>query len=437
MSSPIIYIEQKLYSQSELLTVFSEDELLILALRGIIDFNNNNNSYKFTFVGVVSVRNLAFTVIPKIYTRELEEYVLITIKTLKRYTKANRQLFDGVDFFKIDPDNPQCSELSIAEFLIDDFQNNGIYTYRDKLYEINGNGDIHWTHTINELDPVYSSGQPIYIDTINNIILEDTFNLTASIQKWGLNYISNKYSALLGIDMISFDFDFEESLNEIGSPEQLINHLQRLLQGVYTDREIYLIKSLIFLIRNKIGSLENGISFYGTKVYSNIWEDICKYIWKYWRSKDSYFPKPKWNILGNSYESKSILIPDIIIHDNEENTYLFDAKYYNLKFKTTLLGEPGYKDILKQFQYQHHIESKIGKVIGNFFLFPMNDEEFTELKKREHSAILINVILIGNIEYELYPDKKIQILICPFKEWQQMYLENKTLDVINLKDLIY
>lgn len=434
MNSPTIYIEQKLYSISELLISFSEKELFLLGLRGIVE--QNNNYYKFTFVGVVTVKSMAFAVIPKIYTEELKEFALLTIKTLKRYTKTNRQLFDGVDFFNIEPDNPECSELAIAEFLLEDFQSNGLYSYKDRLYEINGNGDIHWVQTVNDIDPIYSSGQPIYTDTINHTVIEDIFNLTASIQKWSLNYISNKYSELLGIDIISFDFDYEDNLSEIGSPEQLINHLQKLLQVVYTDREIYLIKSLIFLVRNKIGAIENDMSFYGTKAYSNIWEDICKQAFKYKQSKDSYFPKPKWNILGSSYESKSILIPDIIVHDDEENTYLFDAKYYSLKFKTSLYGEPGYKDILKQFQYQQHIESKIGKVIGNFFLFPVNEDEFTELKVREHSTLVSNIMFIGNIEYELYPNKKILILICPFKEWQQMYLENKSLDVIILKDLI-
>ncbi|WP_126652982.1 LlaJI family restriction endonuclease [Chryseobacterium aureum] len=434
MNSPIIYIEQKLYPKSELLISFSQEELSGLVLKGIVE--QSNNYYKFTFVGVVTVKSIAFAVIPKIYTEELKEFALLTIKTLKRYTKTNRQLFDGVDFFNIEPDNPECSELAIAEFLLEDFQSNGIYAYKDRLYEINGNGDIHWVHTVNDIDPIYSSGQPIYTDTINHTIIEDTLNLTASIQKWSLNYVSNKYSELLGVDIINFDFDYEDNLSEIGSPEQLINHLQKLLQVVYTDREIYLIKSLIFLVRNKIGAIENEISFYGTKAYSNIWEDICKQIWKYKHSNDSYFPKPKWNILGNIYESKSVLIPDIIVHDNEENTYLFDAKYYSLKFKNGLSGEPGYKDILKQFQYQHHIESKKGKMIGNFFLFPVKDEDFIELKIIEHSTIISDMILIGNIKYELYPNKKIRILICPFKEWQQMYLENKSLDVISLKDLI-
>lgn len=434
MNNPVIYIEQKLYTKSELLISFSEEELFTLGLRGIIE--QSKTYYKFTFVGVVSVRSVAFAVIPKIYTRELKESALLTIKTLKRYTKTNRHLFDGIDFFNIEPDNPECSELAIAEFLLEDFQSNGIYTYRDRLYEINGNGDIHWVHTVNDIDPVYSSGQPIYTDTINHTIIEDTFNLTAAIQKWGLNYISEKYSVFLGIDLINFDFDYEEDLSEIGNPEQLINHLLKLLQTVYTDREIYLVKSLIFLIRSKTGALESDMSLYGTKAYSTIWEDICKQIWKYKHSKDSYFPRPKWDILGNNYESKSILLPDIIINDNENNTYLFDAKYYSLKFKSSLSGEPGYKDILKQFQYQQHIENKIEKAIGNFFLFPANEDEFSELKEDEHAVIINNIILIGNIKYELYPGKKILIILCPFKDWQQMYLENKSLEVTNLKDLI-
>lgn len=434
MNNPITYIEQKLYQKSELLLSISESELSLLGLRGIIEENNSN--YKFTFVGVVALRSHAFAVIPKIYSGEFKETVLLTIKTLKKYTKSNRQTFDGIDFFNLEPDNPECSELVIAEFLLEDFQNNGIYTYRDKFYEINGDGDVHWVHTVANVDPIYSGGQPIYIDTINHTIVEDTYNLTATIQKWCLNYVSNKYSELLGVDMINFDFDYEEELSEIGSPEQLINHLQKLLQTVYTDREIYLIKSLIFLLKSKSGAIENEMSFYGTKAYANIWEDICKQIWCYKHTKQSYFPKPKWNILGDRYESTSLLIPDIVVHDIEENTYLFDAKYYRLKFNSGLSGEPGYKDILKQFQYQHHIENKKGKLIGNFFLFPLIDDEFSNLKEDKCNPNISDMLLIGDISYELYLDKKIHILMCPFIEWHKMYLENRGLDCLLLKDYI-
>lgn len=430
-----VFIEQKFYSKTELLLSFSEEELFILASKGIIFIDNN--SCKFTFVGVVSIRNFAFSIIPKLYVLTTLDDIRITVKTLKKYSNKNSHLNDGIDFFSVEPDNPECSELAIAEFLLDDFPNNGIYFERQKLYEINANGTINWGSTIDEIDPIYSSGQPIYTDTINQIIIEDTLNLTASIHKWSLNYVSEKYSALLDTDDITFDFDYEENLNELGSTEQLINHLQKLLQIIYIDREIYLIKSLIFLLKNKAGNLANDFSLYGTKAYANVWEDICRKVLNEKQSFNSFFPNPTWNILGSIFQSSSTMIPDIIITDSEENTYLFDAKYYNLQFKTGLSGEPGYKDILKQFQYQQHIESKLEKSIANFFVFPINDDQFKELKNNHDVVLIGDVLLAGNIEYKLYPNKKIFIIMIPFKKWQLIYLENIFFDCLLFKDLIY
>ena len=424
----MFYIEGKYYSEIEVLKNISKEDIIILNSKGIIEILNIG--LKFNFVGVISVKNMAFVVLPKTMKTEEELLLNTTIKTLKKYCSSNIQLFDGIDYFNIEPDDPDCSELAIAEFLINDFQEKGILIFKEELYKENGDGDISWSLTTDNIDPFYSKNQPIYINTINQIIIEDSYNLIVVIHKWSLGYVTKKYSLLLGDDIMQFHFDYEEDINEIGSLELLINYLQKQLQVIYSDREIRVIKSLLFLLRKKAGLLENDLSLYGTKKYESIWESICKVVVNDSYKGGSYFPNPQWNILGKNFSSRSILIPDITSEDPKtKNFYLFDAKYYSLKFDGEISGEPGYKDILKQFQYQHHIEKEIEKKISNAFLFPLNDDEYNLLKNNPN-IIYFNeyMAVIGSLEYELYQDKKVWVIMCPFSKWQNSFILNKSID---------
>jgi hypothetical protein len=147
------------------------------------------------------------------------------------------------------------------------------------------------------------------------------------------------------------------------------------------------------------------------------------------------FPEPKWIIFGKKYNSSSELIPDIITENKTiETFFLFDAKYYKLSYNGSLKGEPGYKDILKQFLYQQHIEKKIIEkenynTVINSFLFPISNSEYVDALK-DKGIILYNdlMLYIGYIEYELYENKKINTIMCPLLKWMDYYLESKTFD---------
>ena len=428
MNKQLIFIEEKYYSVEELNKNLNNQDLVILNKRGII--TGINQGYKFIFVGVISIRNIAFTVLPKTLQKDSNLKASLTIKTLKTYSNNNSQLFDGIDYFNVDPDHSECSELAIAEFLINDFQENGLCRFEEDLHKINGEGDINWSETINFIHPIYSRNKPIYDDTINQITIDDQNHLTLALHKWSLGYVSKKYSEYLASDLFRLAFHYEENLNEIGNVVQLINHLQRQLSLIYSDREIRLIKSLIYLLKKKAGSIENDLSLYGTKKYENVWESICKLIVNDNYQAGQYFSNPTWNILNKDYKSGGTLIPDITCQDPKTgNFYLFDAKYYSIKYKGAFSGEPGYKDILKQFQYQIHIEKKIGKNISNAFLFPASDNDFQSIKNNIETLSFNNFMaVIGSVQYELFEDKKIWIIMCPFSKWQSDYINNKVIE---------
>jgi len=432
------FIEEKRYSKLELLAKFSDKDLHYLIQKGIL-INEDNSFFKFAFVGVVSLFNLAFLIHPKVLKNETEDVLDVkkTVQTLKKYANLNFQKFEGIDYFSIDPDNPDCSEMAIADFLIADFQRYGIYTVEQELVEQDGNGDINWPLTILYTDPLFSNAQPIYVNTINHVLIDDNEHLTIAIHKWGLGYCVKKYSVLLGLESNKMDLDYIQDCNEIGSDEQLIRHLRGQLQLTYTDRGIRLLKTLLFLIVSKANSENDLISLYGTKKYANVWEAICKKvlndIYPTLKKDYNFFPNPEWHILGKALTSKSPLIPDIITKDESTGKYcLYDAKYYMIEFNNSIKGEPGFKDILKQFQYQEHLEQELQVKMENGFLFPISSYNYDNLIKNSHIIKSNEVMtLIGHIEYHLYPGKKISIIMCPFEVWQELFIKSNSIENLN------
>jgi hypothetical protein len=431
-----IFTEEKYYPKTKLLKTFSGEDLVSLCSYNILK-GGDGNSFKFSFVGVVSLNNIAFCIIPKVHkSNNYEGVIKDTIDSLKIYCNDNTQLYAGIDYFDIEPDNPNCSELAIAEFLIEDFQRNGIYIVEDEKIEINGSGDVNWPQTVLEVNPIYSNMQPIYCDTINHVVIDDREHLTIAIHKWSIGYVSQKYNELLGIEEMALSFEYENNLEKIGSDEQLIRHLQSQLQVTFSDRGIRLLKSLIFLIIQKANRFQNELTLFGTKKYENVWEEICKKVTNdsYPKIKKNYtlFPNPKWKIFDKNKLSSSDLRPDILSLDEKRDIYyLFDAKYYQLEFEDKINGEPGYKDILKQFIYHEHIEDLfIGKTVFNALLFPVLDDDFEEFKdKLDDKNYNQQRAVIGCVTYDLnvYKNKKISIIMCPFSKWQQMYIQHKSL----------
>ncbi|RZL42149.1 MAG: LlaJI family restriction endonuclease, partial [Pedobacter sp.] len=180
------YIEQRHYSLIVLFDTFSKEDIINLELKGLLELFDSGA--KFTFVGVISIRNSAFMIVPKVLKEVTSIDSSLTLKTLQKYTFSNTQLFDGVDYFSIEPDHPECSELAIAQYLLNDYEKNGLYFTQEQVYSLNGDGYVNWNSTIESLDPVFSNNQPIYVDTINHIFLNVDNNIIVEIHKWSLKY---------------------------------------------------------------------------------------------------------------------------------------------------------------------------------------------------------------------------------------------------------
>lgn len=132
-------------------------------------------------------------------------------------------------------------------------------------------------------------------------------------------------------------------------------------------------------------------------------------------------------ILNNNspIPAKGTFIPDLVTF-HEDIFIILDAKYYNIKFEeNTLTGEPGLESITKQYLYELAYHEFIGscgfKCVKNGFLFPTYDSEVNNK---------------GYVELKILSDlglENIQVIMLPAREMNQLYLDNKKMDIKRLK----
>lgn len=436
------FIERNSYSSHELTDVFDTSE--IRQLLGLKILESKNGKYIFTYVGVISARKQPIFIYPKIFNSlELNNNCLKkNIQAIELYPKSNNRLQEGVDFFELNNDSPEFSEFSIAKFLIEDYERNGLLVFREELFEINGSSYTDWSQTVSQLDPIFSNHRPIYFETINNVVQEDTENILIDIHRFCVSEASKKYCTFLGKDDIpSFvgqnDLDYDL--------EFILESVKKQLRVTFTDREIMVMKAMISFLSRKFSFEDDSITLYGTRNYELIWEHICQYVLcdQYSSIKSEYniFPNPIWELDGIPFNSSSDLRPDLVVMEKKTG-YLFDAKYYQLSINgTKISGEPGFKDILKQFLYQKHLEEELVKkhrkvsVINNTFLFPINQIEFESLRQIHPSNDYI--IKMGVVTYPLFQNKRIDVLFCNFERFRDLYVRRKRIScelLLNLND---
>ena len=434
------FIERFLYSSLELADVFDTSEIQHLLKLKVL--KSINGKYSFTYVGVISARKQPIFIYPKIFNSlELNDKSLKdNIQAIELYPKSNNRLQQGVDFFELDNDSPEFSEFTIAKFLIEDYERNGLLVFREDIYELNGSGYTDWSQTVSQADPVFSNHRPIYFETVNNVVQEDTENILIDIHRFCVSEASRKYCSFFGKDDISSFVGQNELDYDI---EFLLESVKKQLRVTFTDREIMVMKAMISFLSRKYSFEDDCITLYGTRNYELIWEHICQYVlgdqYNSIKGENKIFPNPIWEFDGRPFNSSSDLRPDLVVLEKKIG-YLFDAKYYQLSINSNKISdEPGFKDILKQFLYQKHLEEELIKkhrkvsLINNAFLFPVNQIEFEKLRKTNPSND--NIIKMGNVTYPLFQDKQIDVLFCNFEGFRDLYIRRKRISCETLMNL--
>lgn len=363
----------------------------------------NESKISFIFTGIAIVNNQLIVVFPKGYILPtdlivLKKHIRVLIKTLDRYNTEVRTTFEEEDYFL----NPKGTSINLGSinFLIDDFIENGILTFKTKEYSLNKNHNIHWPRTINKTIPIISNKTPYYLEWVNKSNQIDHNHIISLIHLRILNEV---------IDMMGWLYDLDE---DFLSPVDLIIdyelwiHLINLeLDKTYDDRTIQVLINLKnYLLGSSTSDTKNKFHIFATKYFQNVWEKICLYAFVPSMEGSYELPHPYWAI-PNRKPKYTEQIPDIIFEEKNQ-LFILDAKYYQTKFAPAKL--PGWKDLVKQFFYKDSLnyQNKI-----NVFLFPGTVEDkisylgFAAIETQEYKygkiygVILDNHFIIENYAY--------------------------------------
>jgi len=171
----------------------------------------------------------------------------------------------------------------------------------------------------------------------------------------------------------------------------LLNYLSISLRSAFADREIRLIKVLQAILGKPASQDDGGdtLSIYGVRKFEHVWEAMIKQVFGHemsceGESPEWQLPVPQWTPEGKETAHKPIrnrLIPDCV-RLAENTLWVLDAKYYSITFdQSSLSGQPGVQDVVKQLCYEKAFESMggpfEGKITRNCFLFPGHQQEET------------------------------------------------------------
>jgi hypothetical protein len=322
-----------------------------------------NKLVKFSYVGIASNSSTVICILPKYMFREVtkkQDYRVEAgslIKVLKQYNLNTSTFADRMEFYD-DSTVSETNEVALADFLLLDYLNNGIWSYQNKYISADDTNEILWDYTVDQSIPVISK-YPYYFEVFSQSNEKISNTIVSRIHQWGIQYSAYRYADILDLQI---NVDSLESINieDLGDREFLIDMLSKELRVTFNDRDILLLKTLIELIRVGTTNNKQDYSLYGKNKFEHIWEDALSYNFKNeYKNFAKYISKPEWSDKGSGViTEKNTLRPDVIrwVKDSSRSVVLIiDAKYYLFEFNEidkNAENNPGVGDIVKQYFYE-------------------------------------------------------------------------------------
>lgn len=382
--------ELKKYNKDDLKSqLFLDDNTIQELLDKRILTNSKENLYSFEFVGIVIIKEKVIFSLPK-YAKNGDKKIITKqlLALFREYSKREKLDEDELESIGIIDSKNIYNMLSVIIFLMNDYFENGLYSNEKNISIINGEDEINWLKTIDEIQPLISEGEPIYLEYYTNTTQNDEENYFRQLHRYILNECTKKLNNLgltdfWGLEPIIFEVD-EDSL---GAPQSILSRINNELNIQFVNRKQLLLKAMASFISNEKMETNNfTISFYGTRSFHVVWEKICGYVLnnKYENVKKLIAP-PKWTTPSGKEHKAAPLIPDII-SITKDFFIISDAKYYSIKLTEDILSDnPGVEDVTKQYLYQlafnEYIRTKKFTSVKNMLLFPSEDKEIKQLGK--------------------------------------------------------
>lgn len=421
--------ELKHYSKNKIMEILSNDEEIFNTLLEYAVIDEDNDSYKFKYVGIIIIGDSVINVYPKYIssTENIKEDFKQVLNVIKKYKKSN----EDFNYENDEIENVSFNLLSMMLFFIEDYYENGIYTNIENILEINGNGEINWDRTINDNYALIKDNKPYYTELHTKYKIDDLFDYFRLLHEYIITECSirlEKSNLLDYFDLMPVEIS-DKTLDDFGDIESILNRLEKELNVEFNTHKQKLLKSMhAFLSLKNSFTNENYLTLYETNSYHVIWEKMCSEVFNNKLDKQlkdlkietggkfnpksrliDLIEKPDWKYKRvYSNRVNDTFIPDLITF-YKGNFIIFDAKYYNLKFdENDIHGQPGIESISKQYFYElayrdfiNHIKFKV----KNAFLFPTDKEEIDN--KGVVELKMLSSLDLAYIQVIMLPAKKI------------------------------
>lgn len=443
-----VYIQEwRKYSKSHLLDKLENnmdtfEKLLKYSLMDV-----DKDKYKVKYVGVIIINDFVIKCFPKYVPDEIspKNHFSQVLKVIKKYKKFHENL----DYENEELDDISYNQLSMMIFFLEDYYEMGVYTNSQRIFKINGNGEIDWDRTINNSLPIVKDKIPHYVDLYTKYNINDLSDYFRLLHEHIITTCSKclENAGLLEIfDLTPVNLS-DKNREDFGEDAFIVNRLTKELNVEFNSHKRKLLKAMRTFISEKNSfSSKNFLTVYGTSSYHVIWEEICRRILddKLYVElgvsisdlNENYSPndklieiieKPKWNLGDNELKADGTFRPDIITFYRDEFNHnyfvIFDAKYYTIELEMDKIrGQPGIESVSKQYLYQLAYKEFIGlhKFEGtkNAFLLPSYEDKIVNW------GFVSLEILHNNLELE-----NIQVIMLPASEANQLYLDGKRMNI--------
>lgn len=330
--------------------------------------------------------------------RVLKQICLVAEKLKKEHSES--AIFADTDkFFEPYTQNREKNDVNrvaLAEFLLEDYVQNGLYVNDIMVTKKNGLGRTSWAKTVLKTMPIIQDGNIVYLDRINrehNVDEGDIIRkIHAEIISQCLNLVGPLQPGGIVLDVDGM-YDQDDSFDD--KRECYAQEINMRIPYVFREREINLFKAMEAWCRNT----KYYDDYIGVTHFDRLWEWVNDSVWGNISSKYTKSDNPKYYIDGcdGCFSGLGSAIPDTIRVETGDNgdlckkkVYVFDAKYYVLKALggeqydgNSNVGEacgwPANSDIAKQIEYlellRHllqrvNTEEKVQIEYKNAFLLP-------------------------------------------------------------------
>jgi len=346
------------------------------------------NGLRVSFCGLVSYQGENYFFFPRQtdiekIKLEPEQYTALLMQALFKFAQDSKTQVtspeDGAD-------ETGFEKLEMFKYLINDFQQHGIFKNEDVLLRKNS-GKTDWKKTINRsVSFPDSSGRPVYLDVYGKQRTSTNSEITR-IHAGILKQVYKNYGFIFtGKNKVPY------SLKQHGetslSTNAQISVLKNEIRNHFADRQTLLLKTLIEYLEAYKGN-EQKNQIIGVTRFHVAWEHMLSRCLDNVIDINSRLPKPVF-IKSDGTEmpaKKSGMRTDIVIEDKvAKKLTILDAKYYEA---TTVENAPGWADLVKQFFYEKAISIMpefSGYQFENALIFPGQKNVFDKIHMQDQKT---------------------------------------------------